>query len=151
MGQPQLWDRHEMCTNLSFLVSPHRLVSRKSTHGQSTLQISQTQGYTLFRVSPHLTTKEHPCHVYSDLTTANNWTEYNIQRNHHRHATLWTAPWHHEECVSNVYTTCAAALAVSLLQTGIRRAKPVSVKQRQKKSRVKSSRSGVWGLERSQL
>ena len=124
-----------MCTNLSFLVSPHRLVSRKSTHGQSTLQISQTQGYTLFRVSPHLTTKEHPCHVYSDLTTSKQITGQNITYNgtttgtqhcERHHVTVSSVLVMFTQ-LAQVYCT-AAALAVSLLQTGIIRAQPVPVK-----------------------
>ena len=48
-----------------------------------------------FRMGPHLTTKECPCHVYSDLVP-NIWTN-NVQRNHQRlrsrvlaaHTSLW--------------------------------------------------------------
>ena len=45
----------------------YTVVSRKSAHGQSTLQVCQRGGWALFRVALHLTTKERPCHVYSDL------------------------------------------------------------------------------------
>ena len=42
------------------------VVSLKSAHGWSTLQVCQRRGWVLFQLFPHLTTKEHPCHVYSD-------------------------------------------------------------------------------------
>ena len=38
----------------------YTVVSQKSAHGRSTLQVRQRRGWTLFRVLPHLTTKEHP-------------------------------------------------------------------------------------------
>ena len=41
-------------------------VSRKSAYGWSTLQVCQRGGWALFRMFPHLTTKGHPRHVYSN-------------------------------------------------------------------------------------
>ena len=38
----------------------------KEAHERSTLQVRQRGGWALFRVLPHLTTKERPSHVYSD-------------------------------------------------------------------------------------
>ena len=43
------------------------VVSQKSAaHGRSTLQVCKRGGWALCRVVPHLTTKERPCHVYSN-------------------------------------------------------------------------------------
>ena len=42
------------------------VVSRKRAHGRSTLLVCQRGGWALFRLFPHLTTKEHPRHVYND-------------------------------------------------------------------------------------
>ena len=43
-------------------------------HDQSTLQVRKRGGWALFQAFPHLTMKEHPCHVCSKLDTfeANN-------------------------------------------------------------------------------
>ena len=47
-------------------VIPHKNVHVYTVaHGQSTLQVCQREGWSLFQVFPHLTTKERPCHVYS--------------------------------------------------------------------------------------
>ena len=46
---------------------PFTVVSRKRAHGWSTLRVFQRGGWALFRMFPHLTMKEHPRHVYSDL------------------------------------------------------------------------------------
>ena len=43
------------------------VVSRKSAHERNTLQVCQSRRWVLFWVFRHLTTKERPCHVYSDL------------------------------------------------------------------------------------
>ena len=43
------------------------VVLRKRAHGHSTLQVCQRAGWALFQLVPHLTTKECPRHVYSDL------------------------------------------------------------------------------------
>ena len=43
------------------------IISRKSAHGQSTLQVCQRGGWVLFHVFLNLTTKEWPHHVYSNL------------------------------------------------------------------------------------
>jgi len=45
----------------------HTIVSLKSAHEWSTLQVCQRGGWVFFRVFPHLTKKECPCHIYSDL------------------------------------------------------------------------------------
>ena len=50
-----------MCLLINTVVSPKR------AHGRSTLQVCQRGGWVLFRLSPHLTMKERPRHVYSDL------------------------------------------------------------------------------------
>ena len=45
----------------------YQVVSWKRAHGWSTLQVCQRGEWALFRLFTHLTTKEPPCHVYSDL------------------------------------------------------------------------------------
>ena len=53
---------HLLCITIAITV-----VSRKSVHGWSTLHKSAKKGGVGALVSvSHLTTKEHPCHVYSD-------------------------------------------------------------------------------------
>ena len=42
------------------------VVLQKSAHWWSTLQVCQRGWWAIFRVVPHLNTKECPCHVYSD-------------------------------------------------------------------------------------
>ena len=48
-------------------IERYNVVSRKRAHGRSTLQVCQRGGWVIFRLFPHLTTKERPHHVYSDL------------------------------------------------------------------------------------
>ena len=43
------------------------IVLQKSTHGWTTLQVCRSGGWALFWVFLHLTMKERPCDVYSDL------------------------------------------------------------------------------------
>ena len=52
-------------THYSIIKSAVTVVSRKSTHGQTMLQ---SGGLSLFRMFPHLTTKDNPCHVYNNST-----------------------------------------------------------------------------------
>ena len=52
--------------SVSNTVHIHTIVSQKSAHGWSTLQVCQRGGWALFSVFWHLTTKECPCHVSSD-------------------------------------------------------------------------------------
>ena len=54
-------------TSKAHVRSAYTVVLRKRAHGQSTLQVFQGGGWALFRLFPHLTTKECPRHVYSDL------------------------------------------------------------------------------------
>ena len=54
------------------------VVSRKSAHGRSTLQVCQRGGWALFWVFLHLAIKECPCHVYMP----SKWTNNNVQLNH---------------------------------------------------------------------
>ena len=58
-----LWMVGDKTSSLCF---PSTVVSRKRAHGRSTLQVCQRGGWALFRVFPHLTTKERPCLVYSN-------------------------------------------------------------------------------------
>ena len=76
------------------------VVSRKSIHGQSTLQVCHRGGWVLFWLFPHLTMKECPHHVYSDLKPLKQILRHKITYNgitssikveSWRHTTLWTA------------------------------------------------------------
>ena len=49
------------------IVYVYTVVLRKRAHERSTLQVCQRGGWALFRLLPHLTTKECPHHAYSDL------------------------------------------------------------------------------------
>ena len=77
----------------------YTVVSWKSAHGWSTLQVCQRGGWALFRLFSHLTTKEHPRHVYSNLKPSEQIIERKITYNgttssfeveSWRHTTLWT-------------------------------------------------------------
>ena len=93
--------------------------------------------WALFRVLPHLTTKERQCHVYSDSIPSKQIigpiTMYN--RNHQwlwsvvqswRHTMLWTAPYHGEHgiahgalhLVSSPMQKCLVLTFGELLQEG---------------------------------
>ena len=41
-------------------------LAANGTHAHNTLQVHQRGGWAVFRVLVHLTTKERPCHDYSD-------------------------------------------------------------------------------------
>ena len=56
-------------------------LTEKSTHGRSTLQVCQRGGWVLFRLFPHLTTKECPRHVYKDLKPSKQITGHKITYN----------------------------------------------------------------------
>ena len=52
----------------AFLILANTVASRKRGHGWSTLQVRRREGWAPFEcMFPQLTTKERPCHVYSDL------------------------------------------------------------------------------------
>ena len=75
-------------------------------HGRSTLQVCQRRGWVLFRLFPYLTTKEHPCHVYSELKqiighkiTYNGITN-GFEVKSWQHTTLWTAQCDGEHSVA---------------------------------------------------
>ena len=53
--------------------------------GRAPYTSAKEGGWTLFRVVPHLTTKERPCYICLqrlDALEANNWTNNTIERNH---------------------------------------------------------------------
>ena len=64
------WEHTEMLYHEKIFVgnpTPQNiLVLQKSAHEQNTSRLPK-RGWVLFEVFPHLTTKEHPCYVYSDL------------------------------------------------------------------------------------
>ena len=75
------------------------VVSWKSAHGRSTLQVCQWGRWVLFRLFPHFTMKERPRHVYSDLKPSKQIIGHKIMYNvitsgfeveSWWHTTLWT-------------------------------------------------------------
>ena len=106
----------------SIHILPSTVVSRKGAHGQSILQVCQRGGWVFLRVFPHLTTKEHPCHVYSDWmplkwiigqTITDNGTTSGFEVKSWRHTTRWVAPCHCEHSVSCAFQTpCEACSRV---------------------------------------
>ena len=81
------------------------IVSLKSTHGRSTLQVCQREEWVLFRMVLHLTMKEHLSHVYSDSihlkqiigqTIMYNGTTSGFEVKSWQYTTLWTEPCHCE-------------------------------------------------------
>ena len=78
----------------------YTVISWKRAHGWGTLQVCQRGGWALFRLFLHLTTKEHPRHVYSDSKPSKQIIGHIIMYNEitsgfevefWRHTTLWTA------------------------------------------------------------
>ena len=57
------------------------VVLQKRAHGRSTLQVCQRGGWALFWLFPHLTTKERPHHVYSDLKPSKQIFGHKIMHN----------------------------------------------------------------------
>ena len=96
----------------------HTVVSWKSPHGWSTLHCQKGR-WALFWVFSHLTMKQCPCHVYSDLIPSKQTTGQTLMYNRAagsfivkpwQYTALWTAPWHcdHEvactlQCISCVH------------------------------------------------
>ena len=82
-----------------FCVMICRSLVKNMVHGRSTLQVCQRGGWVLFWLLPHLTTKERPRHVYSDLKPPEQIIGHKITYNvitssfeveSWRHTTLWT-------------------------------------------------------------
>ena len=49
--------------------------------GGASYKSSKEWGWALFQLFPHLTMKEHPCHVYNDLKPSNQIIEHKITYN----------------------------------------------------------------------
>ena len=95
------------------------VVSRKNAHGRSTLQVCQRGGWVLFRVVPHLTMKEHPCHACSDSMPLKqiigHATASGFEVESWRHTTLWMVPHHQEHGVAlAVHTALAKSVYAQL-------------------------------------
>ena len=94
---------------ISSTVHIHIVVSRKSVHGRSSLQVCQRGGWALFCVFWHLqTTKERPCHVSSDSMPSkqiNTWNHHWLQsrvltaHNTLNSCTQWA--WGNLQCAPN--------------------------------------------------
>ena len=91
-------------TTLFKIIQPNltlsTVVARKRAHGRSTLQVCQRGGWALFRLFLHLTMKERPRHVYSDLKPSKQIIAHKITYNRitsgfkvesWQHTTFWTA------------------------------------------------------------